>query len=120
MEIITFFPDSSAPSIRTNLNNPAFLSVNLASINPNSQDANYSVILTIDPSILQAENIINIVCGNVDVIETEQVDITIRSEQVPDIPQITAVNVTYQSGVLTSLATTWNKTKVVFLICVHV
>ncbi len=113
MEIITFFPDS-VPSIRTNLNNPAFLSVNLASASQNLQGTNYSVILTIDPSVLQAENIMNIVCGNVDLMETEQVDITIRPEQVPDIPQIIAVNVTYQSGVLTSLDVAWNKTKVFF------
>ncbi len=113
MEIVTFFPDS-IPSIRTETGNLAFLSVVLTSVSRNPQVANYSTYLIVDLDRLQADitTITNISCGNPDVLETEQVDVTIARQLTPDSPRITAVSVTYQSGLLISLEVTWEKTQV--------
>ncbi len=111
VEIISFFPDSP-PLTETNLNNRAFVSVQLKSVSKHLLVANFSVYLTVDLLELQAQNIMSISCGNLDVISIKAVNINITPENVPDIPHITAVNVIYQSGFLSLLEVIWNKTKV--------
>ncbi len=115
-EIVTFFPDS-IPSIRNETGNLAFLSVVLTSVSPIPNVANYSTYLTVDLGQLQAEDIMSISCGNTDVLETEQVDVTIARQLTPYSPTIIAVSVTHQSGRLTLLEVTWEKTQVKLSSC---
>ena len=91
---------------------PAFSAVQLIGVtqNPNNPSlANFSSILTVTLSQLQASKISDISCGDPGVSTVLPVNVSIIEPGVPGNPAITMVTAAYQSGELRSIEVKWNK-----------
>ena len=75
--------------------NPAFVSVQLTKVSQSSNPifGNFSSILTVNVSILEQQNIVNISCGDIITRSTISVDLNYNSlEALPQQPQLIKVN----------------------------
>lgn len=95
-----FLLDTSPQISPININNPAFLSVQLVTVSRSleSEMANFSSILTVDLLALEKQNITSLTCGYVVAYE----EIMVSDILVWD-PLNTMITAIYQLGVLTSV-----------------
>ena len=104
-----FTPDSMTGNMT--VTDPAVKFVELAKVVPNSDSrfGNFLSILTVDLVQLEEQSVNSISCGDPGTSQTLPVNVVIIRETVPDSPNITRVDATYNSTGLRSVTVAWNK-----------
>ena len=109
--IESFLPIDAETTTFPSAQYPAFVSVELTYVvqNTNPVFGNFSSILNVDLSQLEEQSVSSISCGDPGTSITVPVNVVIIRQSVPDRPNITGVNATYNSTGLKSVTVSWNK-----------
>ncbi|XP_064406052.1 uncharacterized protein LOC135351061 isoform X3 [Halichondria panicea] len=114
IDIVTVFSDASAP-FSFEINNPAFLSVELLSVAQDPVDpnfGNFSSELVVNVSQLQAVSVMSITCGDPDTFKMIPVDVEIIQQTEPESPNGTNVTALYEFGSLTDVIVSWEQLEI--------